>query len=413
MSWISFALLTFWFQLAEFTDPPCLIDLECAECIPDNMPLVTSHRATNGTFRIASGDEVVLACYGGKFLMYPLQETLTTVCEIGRFRVRKDAKLRHLLELGCQESVFEDVLHSVEHCGAPFQGRAYQTQEPGSRSVRHLATVCFDEDRAIALRLHITNAPRNHLRMAPHTEHTGPLSILGNFNHMFDAKTRHDAEKLYSDDVRMNKRLHELLKHDKFSFADQSLTSAKILSSHYFDDQNMRVTDFVSNRIAVWRSVARGNLRSLHQDVAKFLESMRSQAEVHLYSGTHGVLALRTGHQPTEIFLKAGRRFPVPKYIWTVVHVKEHKTATAIVVLNDPYVAVSEIRSTVFCESACGSIPWLHELRRNRNYESPVNGLVFCCDFRSFTDVVTEMPKDLLEVLPGVAGMLTNKFPMN
>lgn len=255
----------------------------------------------------------------------------------------------------------------------------------------------------------MSNAPRNVLTLPPHSDNNAPLSILGNFNHMFDAKTRHDADKLYSDDVRMNRRLHELFRHEKYSFADQTLTSSKLLSSHYFEDQNMRATDFVSNRVAVWSSVAKGNLHHMHHDIAKFLRLTRPHAEIDVYTGTHGVLALRSGHTHTEVYLKAGKRFPVPKYIWSVVHAKQVNKAVAIVVLNNPFVAVSEIREAVFCESACGRIPWLHELRRHRNYEVPVYGLVFCCSVQNFTSIVTEMPTDF-NVPAGNEGMLTELF---
>lgn len=90
-----------------------MIDLECPECIPDNMALVTSHSAFNGTLSIPSGEEVTMACSGGKFLVYPLLESLTAVCEGGKYRVRSDGSLKHLLDLGCQANLFEDVLHTV------------------------------------------------------------------------------------------------------------------------------------------------------------------------------------------------------------------------------------------------------------------------------------------------------------
>lgn len=92
---------------------PCVMELECAECVPDNMPLVTSHRAVNGSVRALHGDEVTLACAGGKFLLYPMRDAVSATCRAGRFLVHHDGALRHLLELGCQENIFEDVLHDV------------------------------------------------------------------------------------------------------------------------------------------------------------------------------------------------------------------------------------------------------------------------------------------------------------
>lgn len=393
-------LIVFCFKYAAFADSPCVIELECAECIPDNMPLVTSHRAANGTIVVEAGDELMLVCSGGKFLAYPLRDTLAAVCERGRYRVRHDGALRHLIQLGCQENVFEDVLHEVADCAPPLQGRAYQTQAGGG--VRHLAALCFDADRGLArlARLAAGGAPP----LPPHTHRAAPLTLLGNFNHMFDAKNRHDAAMLYSDDARMNRRLRELLRHDRHSFADQALTAAKLLGSHYFDDQNMRVTDFASNKVAVWRSVALGNLRHVQRDVTR---ALHVPAALALLAGTHGVAKLRTGRDRTALYLKAGERFPVPEYIWTLVVDTRRRKALAVVVLNDPFVAVSEIRNAVFCESACSSVGWLHDLKRNRNYETPVYGLAFCCSLQNFTKVVTDLPRDILKDLPNI-GMLTD-----
>ncbi|CAH0729430.1 unnamed protein product, partial [Brenthis ino] len=404
MDWKNCVVFSFAFlQWVTATETPCVIELECAECVPDHMPLVTSHRASNGSVLVPHGDEVSLSCGAGRLLAYPLRAAVTAQCDAGRYRVPGDAALRHLLELGCQEDVFEDVLHTVEHCAPPLQGRAYQLQEDGS--TRHVATLCFDEDRAVATFAHVSNAPANTLRLPPHPDQRAPLTLFGNFNNMFDSKTRHVAEKLYSDDVRMNRRLHEIFKHDKFSFAEQTITAGKLLSGHYFDDQNMRVADFVSNKVAVWRSVAGGNLRHLQRDVARLMKLWRPHGALHVYSGTHGTLALRAGRR--EVFLQAAR-FPVPRYLWTVAHDAAGGRALAVVVLNDPFVAVSEIREAVFCESACGAVSWLHELKRHRNYESALYGLSFCCNVKDFTAVVHEMPAAALAgVREGREGMLT------
>lgn len=294
----------------------------------------------------------------------------------------------------------------VEHCGAPLQGRAYRRQEPGGRT-RHLATLCFDEDRAVAVRVRASNAP-DGLALPQHAETRAPLSLLGNFNHMFDARTRAAARQLFSDDERLNRRLRELLKHDRFSFAEQTLTSARLLARRYFDDQNMRATDFVSNEVLAWRSVVAGNLRHLQRDVARLLRAARPRT-LDVYAGTHGALTLRSG-AGRELFLKPGR-FPVPQYVWTVVHDATARRALALLVLNDPFVAVSEIRERVFCESACGRVSWLKALHENRNYEVPVYGLVFCCAVHNFTAVVAEMPGRVFADVPASAeGMLLDSY---
>lgn len=91
----------------------CEIELSCAACIPEAMPRVAGAAAAGGALRAAPGAELRLACGGGAFLAYPARAALRVRCEAGRYRVLHDQQLRHLLELGCQESVFEDVLHQV------------------------------------------------------------------------------------------------------------------------------------------------------------------------------------------------------------------------------------------------------------------------------------------------------------
>ncbi|XP_047026984.1 uncharacterized protein LOC124635206 isoform X1 [Helicoverpa zea] len=390
------------FKQALFTDPECVIELQCAECVPEHMPQVTSPRAAAGTVRVPPGAELALSCAPGAFLAYPLQRQLAARCEAGRYRVLHDAALRHILDLGCQESIFEDVLHQVDHCGN-LQGRAYLMRQASPGAAQHLVELCFDADRGVATRLHMSTAA---LATRPHSDSAAPLSLLGNFNHMFDASTRHAAERLYSDDERLTRRLHELLKHDHFSFAEQRLTSAQLLSGRYFEEPYARAADFVSNRVAVWRSVAAGNLRHLQRDVARLLRRGAARA-LHVHAGTRGVLALRAGPGRAPLLLSAGR-FPVPRYVWTVVHDARAHRAVALVLLNDPFVAVSEIRDAVFCESACGRLAWLQELLRNRNYEAPLYGLVFCCSLQEFSAAVSELPADLVRVPPGDDGLLTD-----
>ncbi|XP_050680881.1 uncharacterized protein LOC126976534 [Leptidea sinapis] len=397
------------FQIAFLTEAPCVIELSCLECVPDNMPLVTSHRAANGSVVVPAGEQLTLSCGGGRLLAYPLRSELVARCEDARYRLAHDSSLRHLLELGCQEDVFEDVLHDVEHCSAPYQGRAYQTRD-AARGVSHLAALCFDEDSWQARFAHVSNAPHNALRLPAHSERRAPLTLLGNFNHMFDASTRLAAEHLYSDEVRLNRRLHEMFKHDQYNFADQRLTSGKLLSGRFFDDQNVRVTEFVSNAVPVWGSVARGNLQHLHADVAALLAAARDHAPLHVYCGTHGVGSLRTAAGPRPLFLKPGR-FPVPKYVWCVVHDERAARALAVAVTNDPFVSVSEVRDTVACESACGRVRWLRELRAHRRYETPLYGLTFCCEVHNFTALVPEMPPQVIRAVPrGPDGMLTHSY---
>ncbi|XP_041987004.1 uncharacterized protein LOC121738820 [Aricia agestis] len=392
--------------LKDVEDPSwCVIDLSCAECTPDNMPLVTSARAADGTVRAAPGDELALSCGAGRFAAYPLRADLTVRCDAGRYRVAHDAALLSLLDLGCQENVYEDVQHSVEHCGPPLQGRSYQLRAGGG--ARHLAAMCYDADRALPVFARVSSA--GTLQLAPHADARAPLSLLGNFDQMFDAGTRHAAERLFADDAGLARRLREIMRPERFDFAGQKLTAGRLLSPLYFDDQDVRVAEFASNKMAVWRSVAEGNLAHLQADVAALLRGARRAGRaVDVYAGTSGAGALRAAGGRRALRLR-GARFPVPRYVWAVVVDRAAGRSLAVAVLNDPFVAVSEVREAVFCDSLCGRAGWLRELRRLRGYEVPLYGLAFCCSLHNFT--VPELPSALLQhVRPGAEGLLTDFY---
>lgn len=135
-------------------------------------------------------------------------------------------------------------------CGAPHSGRAYQTS--GGGRARHLVALCYDTERGITLRARTSTVPA--LPLPAHRHQHVPLSILGNFNQMLDSNTRRDAEILFSDDSVMTRRLDRLLYHHEHNFAGQTLTSARLLDPRYFADQDMRVANFISNKVLLMNS---------------------------------------------------------------------------------------------------------------------------------------------------------------
>lgn len=372
-----------------------MIELQCAECLPEHMPLVTSHRAAAGRVRVPHAHELRLSCGAGRLLAYPLRAELSARCEAGRYRAAPDRRLLALLQLGCQEDVFEDVLHAAPHCAPPLQGRAYHLREAGA--ARHLAELCYDEDRGRAAFARVSSAPGNALPAAAHRHDGAPLSLLGNLNAMLDSRTTADVDRLLSDDARLGRRLRELLRHDDVALAGHALTGARLLAAAYFEDQNARVAQFASNKVAAWGSVAAGNLAHLQQDVAGALLAAAPRV-LDVYAGTHGVAAVRVDDGRRDLVF--AERFPVPKYFWTIVREPSSGRSMALVVLNDPLVAVSEIREAVFCESMCGRVRWARALRRHRRYEAPALGLAFCCSVRALAARVPEVPRALVPEPP-------------
>lgn len=359
------------------------------------MPLVTSHSAgADGTVRIPHSDSLTLDCRDSRFLAFPKLSVLEARCDRGRLRLRDDLSVRDLLALGCRDPLFEDVEHDVPHCPLPLQGRAYLAP----RSHRHALALCYDAERGLATRVQFAIGRAS---LAAHSDRPRPLGrgVLAGLARAIDSTGRREAEALFADDARLSRRLRALLGRESDALAGETLARVELASGRYLSPEEKPAARFVTNAVAAWSSVAEGNWRNLQRDVARLARESRRSLEV--FAGTHDVATLRTESGPPrrELYLRPERRFPVPKYLWTVAIDASARRAIALVVLNDPFVAVSEIRDAVFCESVCGRLPWLKELRRNRNYETPLYGLAFCCAVGNFTRV-TEMPREMLAGVP-------------
>lgn len=127
------------------------------------------------------------------------------------------------------------------------------------------------------------------------------------------------------------------------------------------------------------------NLQRLQKDISHL-----KLKTIDLYTGTHGVTALKNSNdEPTELYLKENK-FPVPKYIWYVV--RSQNKAVAFVLFNGVSVSEKERQRDAFCTSRCEEITWIHHLLDNSNHKKVEHGLVLCCEFNEFKRTVSEMP---------------------
>lgn len=382
--------------------------------MPDFLPVVSSHSTTNGILDIPNGEEVHFSCHESKFVSYPEKNSIKAFCENGVFRILDDNMVTvRLCDLGCQTDHFEDVLHEVEFCPNPYQGRSYQHRHA---TVFHLAEICYDAELGQTTFAHMSLSKDNNIVSKAHIDDQQvKLSILGNFNMMIDKSNKIEAQKVYDNNISINKKLRHMLDSQKFNYADQILVATKLLPSVFFGNQNGRVANFVFNKAAVWRSVAKGNLKSLQDDIVEgFKRNVTNVNEtIEIYVGTHEVLSLSVGDRADQhnVYLKPGKKYPVPKYIWTVVYNKHIHKAVALVIVNNPFISISEIRQTVFCPSLCNLVNWTRHLKSSNNYERSAYGLVFCCDIHSFAKIVKNTPNMLSNVHTGERGVLKDGLP--
>lgn len=127
------------------------------------------------------------------------------------------------------------------------------------------------------------------------------------------------------------------------------------------------------------------NFEKLQKDIS----SLRLK-NIDLYTGTHGVLAIKNSEGvQVEIFLKENK-FPVPKFIWFVV--RNDNKAVAFAILNRASISEKDRQKDSFCTSKCEEITWITNLLANKNYKKVESGYVLCCEFNEFKRTVSEMP---------------------
>lgn len=335
---------------------------------------------------LRAGEEARLSCGEGGFMVQPGRRDYRVTCRAGRYVPDGETDGRHLVELGCAAAAVRDVRVDAALCPGPGSGREYRAGDT------RLLQLCYDEERALPLRASMATVgdppePRRHSRRA---------GMLASLDGVLAARALSETERLLSDERRLTARLRAL--HGPQP-AGLTLTSAALLPPEYFSDVQVgRAASLLSSRAAVWSAVSGpgGNLRALRRDVSALLRSARAAGvRLRVYSGTHGEQGGRL----------AGDRLPVPRYIWTVV--AGEGRGVALVLLNRPQVAVSEVREAVFCESVCGRLSWLRSLTRDRRYETPLLGLVFCCEVHEFSSQVSEMPlEEVRDVARGAGGLL-------
>lgn len=111
---------------------------------------------------------------------------------------------------------------------------------------------------------------------------------------------------------------------------------------------------------------------------------------VEIYTGSSGTLTWKTKEgEQVEVLLKPNR-FPVPKYLWTVV--RSGTKAVAFAIFNKNNISDRDLQKDSFCPSKCEEISWITNLQTDKQYRKVDNGYVLCCDLNDFRRTVTEMP---------------------
>ena len=153
----------------------------------------------------------------------------------------------------------------------------------------------------------------------------------------------------------------------------------------FVDAASQDMTYYYINCAPQWQAFNNGNWKALETAV-RDLASGR-MADYTIYTGTFGILTLADiqGRQK-PITLAANGKIPVPKYYWKVIHDPANGKATAVIGINNPYLA-TVTGADVFCPDVCNQMKWI-KFERTRM----ASGYTFCCTVQSLRKIISYSP---------------------
>lgn len=283
-----------------------------------------------------------------------------------------------LKDLGCELRPIEEVLKPVAGCSNGMESVEFGYANPIKQKSLVLGEACYDTEKGRTIFLHTKLGGADSLV----NEHLSTQNV--------DYFKQKHPESRYKLDLLIASRLDTLNEHlttklgKKIPFLEPR---------QYLDIKMLPNKQYLSILKLAWNYVVLNgydhlrNLELLHDDIQRL-----NVPSYDLYIGSHGILSLPDEKgKIVDIYLKDDeQRFPVAKYIWTVV--KTENKAAAFTVLNNPDANENDVIGENLCPSKCSQMTWLKSLLMDNAYKNPENGYVLCCSLDDFLKVVSEMP---------------------
>lgn len=282
--------------------------------------------------------------------------------------------LRHL---ACEVRAVEEIIAPVPECPAEMESVEFGYANPITHKSFVLGEACYSIDKGITQFIHVKAAnPQNsahYLRVVDSEQHF----------HKKHPNSQYKMDLLLASRLdELNERLRQKLGSKKVPFIEpRHLIGMDSLYSKQFAS----VLKLGWNYIPVIGYDHIPNLDFLQNDINNL-----NGDEVEVYMGTHGVLKLPgdDGKMHKIYMSESGDRFPLPKYVWTVV--VSGRKAAAIAILNNPDATETDVAEDKLCESRCSELKWLNSLKVSE--KNLKKGYVTCCSYEELRATVTEVP---------------------
>lgn len=279
-------------------------------------------------------------------------------------------------DLGCEVRAIEEILKPIDGCPSSMESIEFGYANPIKQKSYVLGEACYSIEKGQTIFLHTR------------------LSAIDNFiNEPLSTKNvdyfnqRHPESK-YKLDLLVASRLDTL---------NERLTEALGKNIPFLEPRHFLGINILPNKQYLsilklgWNYVVTNgydhvpNMNLLQNDI----QNLKVNG-FDVYMGSSGVLQLPNDKGTlVDIYLNdEEKRFPVPKYLWTVV--KTENKAAAFAILNNPEANENDVES--LCPSKCTQISWIKNLLLNDAYKNSAYGYVVCCNLDDFAKAVDEMP---------------------
>lgn len=291
-----------------------------------------------------------------------------------------DAEKDFTSDLSCGVRSIEEIITPVNGCPSNCRSIEYGYTNPVSMKSYVLGEACINVKQGrmffVHVRLRKDGTGDNIEKLA--------LKVKGiNYFHQDHPTSFYKIE------------LMKALRLDDMNLMYKSLFGAKNLPQigirRYISEgmlvqkQYLPVTKLAWNYAIVTDEDALENFDLLQDDIMQL-----SGDSVEIYTGSSGNLTWKTQTgEHVDVFLKPNK-FPVPKYLWTVV--KSDNKAVAFAIFNKNNINDRDLQKDSFCSSKCEEITWIKNLLEEKQYRRVENGYVLCCELNEFRRTITEMP---------------------
>lgn len=284
-----------------------------------------------------------------------------------------------IVDLGCEVRPVEEILKPVSGCSNNGTSVEFGYENPIEQQTQIMGEACYSEHEGATIFVHTKFIKSGQKRAAVlETERVNYLA------------QKHPESKYKVDFLvaarldELNVRLEKLLSTKKVPFLEHR---------HFIDLSMLQNGQLYSALKLGWNFVVTNGFEHLpnYDLLLKDIMSLREKS-LDLYLGTHSTLSLKVGNRNVDVHLLPDQgKYPVPKFLWTVVTTDSGKAA-AFLISNDIDASEEDLTIEPPCESICTQFSWMTNLLKNNGHKKPKNGYVFCCELEQFMRIVPEMP---------------------